>query len=263
MPTKWHALSVARPIPSLAIFFGVTVTYLIGGMGLNHALYSAGPVFPICLAGFLINDIFDQEADRINHPNRALTKFPALTRRTTVVYIVAFISAIVLISIQHSGAVRASWAMMLLTLSNYAFVKRNVPTLKNAYMSAVACFGLSALDLTLNQSLSGPFPYAVLGLAMFARELALDIGDADGDDDSLAKSIGLNRTKWVVLFVYLVAFTLMLQAHENRSEMILALSALGGLFLYFVAAELFGLSEDQMRPLTGLLVALPVLSVAS
>ena len=118
-----NAVKTTRPFRSLLLFVVVIVGYVVVGFDWVDALVGALPMLSISLAGFCINDIFDQEQDRINHPDRALAKYPALTGSATTIYVCLFVASVILISMLDSPTERFAWAAFFILLSNYNFFK--------------------------------------------------------------------------------------------------------------------------------------------
>ena len=184
------AMKTTRPFRSIGFYSAVFLGFILAGMSLGDAFVSALPMYPICMAGFSINDIYDQESDRINHPERALAQYPALTKSVTVIYSCLFVVSIVLIALQQDGRVQALWAVFFLLLSNYAFIKSSLSLIKNVYIAFAGCLVLLLIDYSVDRQISTVLEYIPFCMAIMAREFMGDVEDIDGDRNSIARKFG-------------------------------------------------------------------------
>lgn len=257
------AISTARPRSSISLYAGLTFGFWLNGVPALVALGQALPMLVICLAGFTINDIFDQETDRINHPDRALAQYPALSGPATTIYALLFVLAIVLILWQQDPLMKSVWALSFLLISNYNFLKKHLPAAKNLYMVLCTCVVVSTIDLSNDGNTVDLANYLPIGLSVFARELACDIHDIDGDGPTIAKLLGAWQSYCFVFILYFASLTLMLSWAITPIQVQFA--SLGVLCLLGYGFALWRPEnlEKSQAALTGILVATPVALLVS
>lgn len=258
-----NAVKTTRPSRSLLLFIVVIVGYVVVGFDWRDALVGALPMLSISLAGFCINDIFDQELDRINHPDRTLAKYPALTSSATTIYVCLFVTSVLLISIQDSHTERFIWAIFFILLSNYNFFKRSFPIAKNAYVAIAACLPVSVLDLAHDERILSTLLYGPIFVAVFARELACDIPDIEGDTGTLAKKLSRKYSFQFVVFLYLMALALTFLLSTTNLATAASLVGLGALGLYLLARMVLGWPEKSLLVFSGTIAISPAFLIVS
>lgn len=256
-----RALSTARPTRAFLLFAAVFLGFLYVQTPLLPAVFEAGPMLLIAAAGFCINDIFDQEQDRINHPERALSEFPALSHLVTTTYVFLFVGSILMIAIQPLPLVKFLWALLFIALSNYSFIKRNLPSLKNAYISLSSALPLAIIDFSSDGLFSSPWLFAPLVLAVFARELACDVPDIKGDGATIAVRLGEGTTLRIVFVCYAVSLSLLTIFSNSERQLVVAAIGWGLLALYSVFKSKFRWSERRLILFSGPLVICPAVLV--
>lgn len=256
------AAKTTRPTRSTLLFLLISLGFVFLGYGWGDALFRASPILLVSMAGFCINDIFDQEVDRINHPERPLAMFPALARSVTSLYVVLFVASVIVILLQEDLADRFLWAISFILISNYNFFRRAAPLFKNAYVSITACFPLAVLDLAHDGNIAAPTRYLPLVLVIFARELSCDIPDTVGDTDTLAKRMSKRTATATAGCLYFAAAATSYFSANEKLQVITAISIVGVLAGYFVAKLVFRRQEKSLFLLSGamaVLAAIPVI----
>lgn len=255
------AASTTRPLSSLLLFLIVASAFVLAGRDWGSALFCASPMLTICLAGFCINDIFDQEMDRINHPDRTLANYPALSNSVLGLYVVLFLITLGLILVQETATVRFTWAVSFILLSNYSVFKRNFPLLKNAYIAVAVCVVGSILDEASEPALPIVVRYGPLFAANFAREMLLDIPDMRGDKDTLVLKLQPRRSLYLAMTLYFVALLLTVYFATTPTRYAIATAGFVCFLCYAIAKLKVGLHDHTLRPITAVLAAVPAVLV--
>jgi geranylgeranylglycerol-phosphate geranylgeranyltransferase len=255
------ALSTTRPRRSFMLFLAVAFGFLLAGRSWGGALVAASPMLAISLAGFCINDIFDQEMDRINHPDRALASYPALSNLVMSLYVILFVISIGLIFLQERSIDRFTWAIAFILLSNYSVFKRDLPPLKNAYVAVTACVICSILDVGGDHSLPLVARYGPLFLAVFAREFALDIPDARGDKGTLVQTLHPTASLYLAMALYAAALSFALYFSIKPIQLTMSLIGIILFFGYLFARLRLGWQEEALRSVSGVFAGLPAILV--
>ena len=256
-----RAFSTARPTRALLLFAAVLLGFLYVQTPLHPAAFQAAPMLLIAAAGFCINDIFDQEQDRINHPERALSEYPALSQLVTTTYIVLFIGSVLLIAIQPLSLVKFLWSLLFIALSNYSFIKRNFPGLKNLYIALSSTIPLAIIDFSADGLFSSPWLFVPLALAVFARELACDVPDINGDDATIAVRLGEGASSRLVFACYAVSLLLLTILSNSERQLAIAGVGWGLLALYSVFKSKYRWSERRLILFSAPLVICPAVLV--
>lgn len=189
---------------------------------LHTAFIFAFPALLIFLAGFSLNDYFDFETDKINHPERVLAKDASLMGFVISIYMGLFVATIAILLLPAFEQTRYAWAVLFLLLANYNYVKSHYASIKNAYMAIAAATGLYVIDLAGDQMTAHWVYYLPFVAACFGRELYFDIPDIEGDGDSLAKRLGERKAYllMVTLYAFAVALGIALYFLDNRTVLL-------------------------------------------
>lgn len=256
-----RAFTTARPARALLLFAAVLLGFLYVQTPLLPAVFQAAPMLLIAAAGFCINDVFDQEQDRINHPERALSEYPALSHLVTTTYIFLFVGSILIIAIQPLPLVKFLWSLLFIALSNYSFIKRNFPSLKNVYIALSSTVPLAIIDFTSDGLFSSPWLFGPLALAVFARELACDVPDISGDDATIAVRLGEGTSSGLVFACYAVSLSLLTILSNSERQFMIAAVGWGLLTLYSVFKSKYRWSERRLILFSAPLVICPAVLV--
>lgn len=169
--------------------------------------------FLVCVAGNIINDIIDVEADKISHPNRILP-----TARLSILFAGRLAVASNLVAVALSFAAGTPVVIIVvattLVLHLYNWRLKQIPLLGNLLVALVASATFLAGGLASSSGdafvLPGPIiPAGFAFLLHLMRELVKDILDSEGDRAvgvvTLPLVIG---TRWVLAIVALLGLVL-------------------------------------------------------
>ncbi|HEX3810318.1 MAG TPA: UbiA family prenyltransferase [Rhizomicrobium sp.] len=178
-----------------------------------HVSLAALPIAFITMAGFLLNDIFDEKRDLHKGPRKPIA-FGSVARSSaqiaTIALVVSGIALAVLTS--HAGSVFVIVSSVI-GVFLYSPIARRVPVLKGAITAILCCTPfLYASALTGVQ-----FPaayYFLLTLFIVGRELLLDVRDFQWDRASGMKTLVEYLTPtvsqifgWVLMILSLIGLT--------------------------------------------------------
>jgi geranylgeranylglycerol-phosphate geranylgeranyltransferase len=176
-------ISITRPVNVILTFLVVIVGALIciiTDYSIYKILLAAVAAGLTAGAGNIINDIYDKEADKINHPKRPLAKRIITTKSAWIVYFILTLLALVAsYFINQIALVVVILTSVLLNL--YSARLKKIPLLGNltvAYLTGLAfIFG----GISVN-NVRGAFIPAILAFFInFIRELIKDMDDIEGD----------------------------------------------------------------------------------
>ncbi len=180
-----------------------------------HAFVYALPILTTCMNGFVINDISDIEADKINHPERPLPNKDISEFTAIIIYygLLAFTLCYVKLFIENS--VVYGYLLFLIGLINYNYVVRHTPSIKNIYIALVGTTPFLIL-LTLIPDFDRNIPVII---AMFffvlGREILMDVHDEKGDGQTLAKIIGITNAQKLAFFAQFTGIALLAYASQT------------------------------------------------
>ncbi|GLQ29317.1 hypothetical protein GCM10007927_41210 [Sulfitobacter pacificus] len=151
--------------------------------------------------------------------------------------------------------------MLFIALSNYSFIKRNFPSLKNVYIALSSTLPLAIIDFSSDGLFSSPWLFAPLALAVFARELACDIPDINGDDATIAVRLGERMSSKSVFACYSVSLSLLTILSNSEREFVIPAVGWGLLALYLVFKVKYRWSERRLILFSAPLVICPAVLV--
>jgi len=151
-------------------------------------------VFLTSAYGFILNDYFDLDKDRLQHPNRVIPR-GKISPRLALCF--AFICGLcsVTAALQLPPSALIIDVITLSSLGFYSFVNRSYGALANAITALNSAFVL------LIGMVTGEFSARILLTSIatffliFGREIILDLRDADGDRAFGKASIPIDRGK--------------------------------------------------------------------
>ncbi len=209
-------IKITRPINFFITFISVLVAGIIGTLDLFPIKNVLLACFSAALAasfGNIINDVFDVDADRLNHPGRMLViEFLSKKEAITFSIFLSVVSLLLAININLISFYIVLLSLILLFLYSYSLKK--MPLLGNiviAFLTGMAfMFGGIAVQN----------PYGVIIPALFAflinfiRELVKDMEDLEGDKKAgiftFPALFGFNTAKKTILALTLILIILTL-----------------------------------------------------
>jgi 4-hydroxybenzoate polyprenyltransferase len=282
MPNIKSVILLSRPVNLLiiAVTMGITRWVVLGNLLLKadvtslplstlHFTFLTLAAMLIAAAGNIINDYFDQRADKINKPHKV--RIGRSVNRKVAILIHQSLNAIGLALVFWVGW-RNSYLFLLilplliaLLLWSYSPLFKKKPLVGNLLVAlctaAVPVFAVAA-DLHLlrhSNLLTNKLATAdigekvwpvILAISAFAfvlsmiREAVKDVEDEPGDRSELYQTIpilwGMKRTKryvigWIIVFLLMVAFLALHYSSLQNTIIILSLLAIPALIaLYFV-----------------------------
>lgn len=173
-------------------------------------ILTATAAFLVCAAGNIVNDLVDEDIDRINRPLRLLVT-GEISRNTAIrLAIIINISAVLLCSLVNLEVfLSVIFAIVLLFI--YNFKAKQIPVLGNliiAFLGGLTFItGGLAVDRILTFTLPGPLIPAVFAfLFHMAREIVKDVEDIEGDRrvgvNTLPQIVGVSRALLTALTVF-------------------------------------------------------------
>jgi geranylgeranylglycerol-phosphate geranylgeranyltransferase len=190
-------ISLMRPLNAIMASLGTIIGGIIARESLSalyfYRLYIAmATVFLVLMAGNVLNDYFDADVDRINHPKRPIPSGQISRASARVLAIVLFATAVV-VSVFTFNLIQVIIAIIaILLLITYEWKAKALGLTGNIIISLLV--GL----IFVYGSLSIRLSYLVLilsvmaFLANLAREIVKDVEDVRGDVNrvTLPKKIG-------------------------------------------------------------------------
>lgn len=262
-----HYLKLTRPL-NLLLFLVLLVCFRYGfletqglPLALNHWQYAIFGLAIILIAagGYVINDIFDQEADAVNKPqkhivgngiteNQAYNFYGAIT--ITGVSLGFFVSNVI-----DKSSLAIIFVLVATLLYFYASSFKQIPLIGNIIISLLIGFTVLLIGLFLLYPLLNEYTYIQIRLlfsilidyAIFAfiinlaREIVKDIEDITGDTVmqlyTLPKWFGVKKTAHLVsimLLFFIAAILYYVQTYLMKQALYLA----AGYLLLFVVGIL-------------------------
>ncbi len=213
-------LRLARPLNCLMSAVGVGVGGLVGvGPAAWGVLAAPLGLAAIAAAAFTaggnaLNDIFDRETDRINHPDRPLASGRLTLGAARIFTASAFALAALLALFINRPALGIVALNVLLMVSYEAWLKARgaAGNLVIAYLvgSLFLFAGVSVFQTAFDPLIRTGILAALAFLATLGREITKDIEDMRGDVDrrTLPQQIGAKRAGIVAAFVLVLCVAL-------------------------------------------------------
>jgi len=235
---------ITRPVNVILTFLVVVVGAFIcvnSDYSIYKILLAALSAALTAAAGNIINDIYDIEADKINHPDRPLAKGIITTRIAWIEYFILILLAVAASYFINQTAL----AVVILTsvlLYLYSARLKKIPLFGNitiAYLTGLAfIFG----GISVNYVRGAFIPAVFAFLINFIRELIKDMDDIEGDTkvglQTFPKRFGMKAT---ILFITFLTFTLIaftfypfVKNIYNIEFFVLAMLVVNPILVYFL-----------------------------
>lgn len=196
---------------SIFIVALVAVRLDVASMPFPELIAASMVVFAFMGGGNTLNDILDENIDRINHPNRPIPRGLVSPKAAKTYSTILFTIAVL-------GGLWLSLECMLIILLNlglmlaYEFRLKNIGLAGNLTISwltaSIFLFGgLAILDIYPGIMASVYFMFMLSFLATLGREIAKDIQDVEGDEgrDTLPKTAGIRTASWSAAMAWILA----------------------------------------------------------
>lgn len=216
--------SIARLIRFEKSFLSAVSVFLPVFLQTNNINLSLGyalPIFTICAAGYVINDINDIERDHINNPDRVLPKQALTTDFAAVLYYVLLGITLVLVKFFIPFWHVFVYMFYLVLISNYTFLVNSFAYLKNIYVLVITAVHLSIIFLLIPVNFT--FITSIL-LNILGQEILLDLRDIKGDGNTFPKVFGERASLLLVVCSQILqTILLLLYQQHNMRQLVLVL----------------------------------------
>jgi len=226
-------LKLSRAATSALVFAMVFVPYYVRTWDLWSSIVLATPIFTIAMCIFILNDINDVERDRINHPHRALPTGAISVKTAGIVYLLLFGISLILVRILIESGVHFVYLASFLLAINYNTIVNNLPKLKNPYVAFTTTVPLFIVNSALETATIPASVAIAMFLFVFGREMLMDVHDAPGDGETLAKWLTARRAAVIAFFLQAGAMVV-LGLQLTSALRIISLSLILLLFAYIL-----------------------------
>ena len=235
---------ITRPV-------NVIITFLVVIVGAVICIISDYSIYKILLAalsaaftvgaGNIINDIYDREPDKINHPERPLAKGIITVKNAWIEYFILTLLAVALSSFINQTA----FAIVILSsvlLYLYSVRLKKIPLLGNITVAYLTGLAFIYGGISVN-NVRGAFIPAIFAFFInFIRELIKDMNDIEGDIkvglQTFPKRFGMKASILFITFltVTLIAFTFypFIKNIYNIEFFVLAMLVVNPILVYFL-----------------------------
>ena len=208
-------IKICRPLNVLIVFLTVMVAGFICSNN-NEILFqiflAAFSASVIAAGGYIINDIFDIQIDRVNRPDRPLVS-GKITIQSAIVYYISFsVTGLILaILINYTAFIIAVLAFLLLFIYSYKF--KSVTLFSNFSIALLTGLTFIYGGVSVNNISYAIIPALFALLINFIREIIKDMEDIRGDSKNGIKTFpskfGFSFTKNFIVIIssLLILFT--------------------------------------------------------
>ena len=185
-------IRITRPANSLAVGALVLASCLVAGIGEGISFFVALAVLGsvlVAAGGYVLNDVFDYETDRIIHRDRVLPR-GEMSQTTARVYALALLigSPLLFLFTNRLSFVNASLAALLLFFYSWK-LKSSSGVIGNLAASLLASNGALIGGFVVG-NLPNVIPLAIcVFFATISREIVKDIQDLPGDRTTRARTL--------------------------------------------------------------------------
>jgi len=256
-------INIVRPINFLITFVTVIVAAALSYKG----EYSSVKVFLAAItasltmsAGNIINDIYDLNGDKINHPLRPLPS-GVISLKAALIYYFILLAVSLLLSLFISNLNFAVNLISVLMLYLYSYKLKRVALGGNLTVSLLTGLAFIYGGVTVNNIYNSIIPALFAFLINLIREIVKDMEDAEGDMRegiiSFPSKYGAKTAKntIITLSMLLILFTLFPYINGNYGNYYMAviLFLVIPVLIYFLVSLLKDDSKKNMNKLSFIL----------
>jgi geranylgeranylglycerol-phosphate geranylgeranyltransferase len=208
-------LVLTRPVNFILTFVVVIVGALIcidGDYSAIKIILAGISASLTAAAGNIINDIYDKEADKINHPERSLVTGTLTTKNAWTEYSIFIVAAIAASSfVNQTALVIVVLTSVLLFL--YSASLKKIPLLGNITVGYLTGLAFIYGGISVNNVNSAFIPAIFAFLINLIREIIKDLEDIEGDAKAglhtFPEKFGIQASMLLLTFltIILIAFT--------------------------------------------------------
>ncbi len=247
-------IRITRPANSLAVGVLVLASCLVAGVGrtisASVALAVLGSVL-VAAGGYVLNDVFDYETDKIIHRDRVLP-MGEMTGTVAKAYALALLigSPFLFLLINRLSFVNASFAALLLFLYSWK-LKRTSGVIGNIAVALLASDGALIGGFVVGNLVNAIALAICVFFATIAREIVKDIEDLPGDRITRAQALpmligGRNASRLAAFSLCLAILATYLPYQQGifGKVYLITASVVNVLVLYTATRLTLGTEED-------------------
>ena len=245
-------------------FIAGLVVFLVAvsrGVDVGTALAHMLPITLATMAGFVLNDLFDLEKDKLSTRNKPLAIGLVSLSSAKAFALILVISSLVIAAAIAKGTSYYIVAATLAGVILYSIAAYRTPILKGFITASLCCAPFLYVSEISNASFPMSF-YGYLLLFVFGRELLLDARDRTSDEAAGVRTLAaymdplLSRTVGWALMFGSVMFVVLNVHGLAQIFLISALVALGICLVLYLRSENLGLAWSRAPLLLGV-IAVP------
>ena len=219
-------------LASAVVFFPMWLK----GFEFNESLAFAAPILTSSMSAFVLNDIYDVEKDKVNHPSRALPMGKISLNAAMIIYFALLFATLVLIKALIPTEKLFLYLVFLLIVTNYNHVVERFPRVKNLYVALSVIVPVLVAQQIVNGRQSEIALIASLLLFVIGREMLMDIIDFEGDGHTFVKLIGVTIGTGLAFLLQAISLFALLTIANNTWEwvalIVVALLFASGIWLW-------------------------------
>jgi geranylgeranylglycerol-phosphate geranylgeranyltransferase len=253
-------INIVRPANFLITFFTVIVAAALSYQG----EYSYLKVFLAAItasltmsAGNIINDIYDLNGDKINHPGRPLPS-GLISLKAAVVYYFILLAVSLILSLYISNLNFAINLLAVILLYLYSYKLKRIAFTGNVVVSILTGLTFIYGGLAVNNIYNSLIPALFAFLINLIREIVKDMEDVEGDIRegiiSFPSKYGVRITKntIIALSALLILFTIFPYINGNYGKYYIAVIIIIVIpvLVYFLISLIKDDSQSNMKKLS-------------
>jgi geranylgeranylglycerol-phosphate geranylgeranyltransferase len=256
-------LILIRPLNCLIVFFTVIVSGIICSVGVSLfpvIIYAALSASLSAASGNVINDFYDFESDKINHPKRPLAN-GILTKNESLIFYFILIAASIVLSFLVNAVCICIVILTIILLFLYSYKLKHVVLFGNFIVAFLTGMVFIFGGYAVNNVRYAVIPALFAFLINLIREVVKDMHDLEGDTKIGIKTFpfvfGYNKTKNFILTLTLVLILTSFVPvfdHFYNNQYLLLISILVNPLLVFIAWSIYrNHSKENLNKLSFLL----------
>lgn len=196
MNSLYPYFKIIRPLncfmAGLSLYIGILITLGIQTLDNNFYLFTIGfiTIILISAGGFVVNDIYDLEIDKINQPHRILPSgrisLTAAKLYTALLFLIGLLLSFYALTIKTTNLKLGLLPPFFVTvgiasLTLYAAVLKKLGVVGNLIITALSIIPFIVGGFFINNLARTVFPILLVISVQYSREIIKDVEDVKGD----------------------------------------------------------------------------------
>lgn len=219
MRTIETLIRLTRPSSTFLISLTVFLPLVVRLNDIELSFKAALPILLIAMCTFIVNDIDDIEADKINHPDRPLPSGSLVLSRAAGFYFACLASALFATKLLAPADAAPLYYVLLILVINYKYVVDYFPKCKPIYVATTSTLPVLVVAAIVKKNHEIYIVAIATAFFVLGREVIMDYLDSTGDPVSYVHYLSRNLLTAIICFSHLTGLALLSSLIDGKYDL--------------------------------------------